>query len=105
MSARCATCGTEGSLDDEIRELHGLGLGLDADERARAVHLCRDCLERRDTKHWSLDGDEGQRLFDALADREPGGRAGRYSYLFEPGEELHLVRLRATWVADHGIPA
>lgn len=102
-NVRCATCGTHGTLGESIRELEELGFGPDVD--GSTIRLCRACLDLRDTKAWDLDDSEGRRLFEALQKQTPSQPHGRYSYLVEPDEDIHLVRLRTDWVQDHAAPA
>lgn len=98
MQATCATCHATGDVGDQLHELTEVGAGTP--EGARTIHLCEDCLDRRETGHWSLAGAEGQRLYEALHS-EPHAPRERYSYLVEPDQRLHLVRLRPDWLHQH----
>lgn len=94
----CETCGATGQIGDGIHKLAGLGFGPGQDDRA--IHLCDGCLERRETDAWPLSGPDGQRLYEALQDKTQAP-SRRYSYLLEPDENIHLVRLRPDWVDRH----
>lgn len=97
--AICATCGTEGTLGQSVRRLT---LPDPTAEETDALHLCQSCLSTRSTKVWHAQGEQGKRLRDSLESHTPGS-GDRYSYLEEPGQRLHLMRLRPGWVdAKHG---
>lgn len=97
--ATCQTCGARPATDAPL-----LRLTTTTDAPAeRALTLCEDCLERRETEAWPLDGGEGKRLREALADLDDRP-AERYSYLLGDAE-VHLVRLRPDWVDQHAAPA
>lgn len=98
MHATCATCHATGDVGDELHELTEVGGEGPSD--ARTIHLCEDCLDRRETSQWPLAGEAGQRLYEAL-DSQPHAPRERYSYLLEPDQRLHLVRLRPDWVQQH----
>lgn len=97
--ALCQACGTRPTREDALLQLTMPGKA----GAKRALTLCEDCLERRQTDAWPVDGAEGRRLREALEalDAEP---AERYTYLLDEAE-VHLVRLRPDWVAQHAAPA
>lgn len=94
MATTCHTC--KRSLPDD--ELHVLK-GLDAHSRtlSAGVHLCDDCLAERETRSWPVKDPMTNRLVDALEDRDEP-KQGRYSFLAEGTDAVHLVRLRDGWV-------
>lgn len=91
---RCETCGTTQEAAIELVPLHTLG-----HPRMHLV-LCGGCLARRQTDAWSLADATGQRLHDALQDARPRPD-GRYAYMMEGSEHVHLLRLRIPWVNKH----
>jgi hypothetical protein len=93
---RCAIC-------DADRETRTMETACGAEE-ARAPSVCRDRLAQRDARRWSADGAEGRRLRDALASREHEHPQGRYAYLVDRGEAIHLVRLEHGWLERHAAP-
>lgn len=100
--AICETCGATGTIGEGIRTLNELGVG--PGHQAHAIHLCEDCLERKDTRSWELTDALGRRLYETL-EAQTEAPARRYSYLLEPGERIHLVRLRPDWVQRHALEA
>lgn len=74
--------------------LHGLDEGHR--EQGHQIQLCQRCLSEREARAWPLDSDDGQRLIDALADHRLPAK-GRYMYVQEAEEKIHLVRLRHDW--------
>lgn len=101
MHVTCRTCGQEGSLEGEIHRLAEPGGSEDA---STAIHLCTDCLDRREAERWSPEDNDGARLLDALDTNEPAADR-RYSYLVEPEESIRLVRLRRDWVQENAATA
>lgn len=93
----CETCGETSKLV-ELTEL-GFGPGHEDD----GIHLCRSCLEEREAACWSSSDPDGRGILDALAGRnEP--HHGRYTYLQDDDQEIHLMRLRQSWVDRHAAP-
>lgn len=94
MAARCDVC----KRTVDAGSLHDLS-GLDIPRRAmpKALHVCESCIEVRESRAWS-DGDpETSELLEALRDRtEP--KRGRYSFLADEDDNVHLLRLREEWV-------
>lgn len=88
----CAICGR-----DETKSLT-TACGAHAPQQ---VHLCERCLDVRDTQRWSADGEEGQRLRAALTGHTHDHPQGRYTYLLDEEEDIHLVRLARDWLTTH----
>lgn len=95
--ATCAACGTEGTLGRAVRFLSTPG---GSDEPDEALHLCEGCLSKRSAKTWHSDGSQGAQIKEEL-DGPTSGPRDRYSYLEEPGQRIHLMRLRPDWVDAH----
>ncbi len=94
MDARCLTCGKRGRLGTEIRTLNEVAFG-DGE-----IRICQECLDLRETKRWNATGSQGRQLLDELPDKSQFAHR-RYSYLVEPEQDIHLVRLRQDWVQEH----
>lgn len=94
MDARCLTCGRQGSLGTEIRELSEIAFG------EGQIRICVDCLNQRETKRWNAQAPQGEQLLAELPSKSRFVQR-RYSYLVEPEEDIHLVRLHQDWVQDH----
>lgn len=94
MAPACHTCKRSFPEDD----LHVLK-GLDAHSRTlpSGVHICDDCLTVRQTRTWEGRDAMHKRLVDALEDRDEP-KHGRYAFLAEGHDSVHLVRLRDGWV-------
>lgn len=75
------------------------------EQAPQQVQLCEGCLDVRDTQRWSGDGEEGQRLRAALTGRTHDHPQGRYAYLLDEEEDIHLVRLAHDWLATHAAEA
>jgi hypothetical protein len=102
MQLRCATCGAEDSGQTSVRAFAELGFGP-AEDGSR-LHLCTDCLDRRHAKRWAP-GDEGtDRLRSELEGTPTHHPQGRYSYLRDPDQGVHLVRLQTDWARSHAQP-
>lgn len=94
-AAICDTCGARSTQGGRVRRLNELGFG--PENERKAIHLCTECLEERQARYWNMTDEAGQRLRDALHQRyRVSGQ--RYSYLMEPDEAIHLVRLQPDWV-------
>lgn len=100
MATTCHTC-KRPRPDDDLHRLHG----LDAHSRTLpdGVRLCSDCLDQRETRSWQARDPGMQRLVEALEDRDEP-KHGRYAFLAEGSDAVHLLRLRDGWVerAAHG---
>lgn len=96
MQERCAICGTG---DSEIRTLTELGFGPKED--GGRLHLCDDCLETRKAKRWDPGRQMTARVLSVLQGAETQHPQGRYSYLRDPEEGVHLVRLQNDWARSH----
>lgn len=90
----CEACGTSQHAAIALIPLHTLG------HPARHLVLCGPCLARRQTGAWSLADETGQRLHEALQDARPRPE-GRYVYMMEGSQHVHLLRLRTRWVDEH----
>jgi hypothetical protein len=97
-AAVCDACGARSTRGGRVRRFNELGLG--AENRRKAIHLCEECLHRRQERRWHLDHEMGQRVFEALRGRTSAA-SQRYSYLIEADDRIHLMRLQPSWVDDH----
>lgn len=95
--ASCQACGTEGTLGQAVRTL--THVDADTGGGSQPIHLCQGCLMRRAAKVWHAQGSEGERLQSALAEN-PRPSSSRFSYLEEPGQRIHLLRLRSEWLDE-----
>lgn len=87
------TCGTR----DPSTPLIGLqGVDEGHREHDHQIQLCQRCLSERETRAWPLGSEDGQRLMDALSEHRLPAK-GRYMYVKEGEEQIHLVRLRHDW--------
>lgn len=93
----CRICGTE-------RQTRTMETACGTAGR-RTLDVCEDCLSRRDTRRWDAEGAEGRRLLEALAGGDHAHPQGRYSYLVDPREAVHLVRLEHRWLDRHAAHA
>lgn len=93
-NATCAACGTEGTRGGTIRFLADPGSGEDPED---ILHLCEGCLADRSAKIWHTQEKKGRQLQEEL-DSHTSGTSGRYSFLEEPGQRIHLLRLRPGWI-------
>lgn len=93
----CQICGTE-SQTRTMEMACGPG-------KRRTLSVCPGCLSQRDTRQWNTDGGEGRRLLDALTSREHEHPQGRYTYLLDPDDAVHLVRLQHDWMDQHAASA
>lgn len=97
-AAVCDACGARSTHGGRVRRLNELGFG--PENAHKAIHLCHECLERREARRWTLENDTGQRVYDALNDRvQTTGQ--RYSYLIEEDDRIHLMRLQPDWVDEN----
>lgn len=97
-AAVCAACGARSTRGGRVRRLNELGFGLENERKA--IHLCQDCLHRRTERQWTLEDDDGRRVYDALHG-DPNGTRQRYSYFLEEDDRIHLLRLRPEWVDEN----
>lgn len=99
MEPRCATCGGTPSEGKQIQTLSELGFGPE-DDGAR-LHLCSDCLETRNAKRWEPGRQMTGRVLSVLEGTAIQRPQGRYSYLKDPDEGVHLLRLQDEWTRSH----
>lgn len=99
MPSSCLTCGASASEGKQIRAFAELGFGPDHD--GGQLHLCSDCLEVREAKRWSPNRQMTSRVRSVLGGAEMLHPQGRYSYLQDPDEAIHLVRLENEWARSH----
>ncbi|MDX1610805.1 MAG: hypothetical protein R3185_00450 [Candidatus Thermoplasmatota archaeon] len=98
MPMTCAACGVP---QPSSRPLVPLAeLGPQPEHEAPEVHLCLNCLERREAASWNRHEPEGQAIFEALAGK-PIRASSRYTYMIEPDHRIHLLRLRPAWIQRH----
>lgn len=99
MEPTCATCGGTESQGKRIERFAELGFGPEED--GARLHLCTDCLEVRNAKRWEPDHQMTKRVLSVLEGTEIQHPQGRYSYLRDPDEGVHLVRLQTDWARSH----
>lgn len=92
-SHACQLCGTT----DGLRTFE-MSCGAPGSQQ---LTVCRECLDLRETKRWDPGQADGERLLDALRAERHDHPQGRYAYLTDPEESVHLVRLQHGWIQDH----
>lgn len=103
MEMRCSLCGGTAAEAEGIEAFTEIGFGPDED--GGHLHLCRECLDRRKAKRWEPGRQMTARVLSVLEGTEKQHPQGRYSYLRDPDEGVHLVRLENEWArrhAEHG---
>jgi len=86
----CVVCGhTPVATDAVVR--------LVTPDGGHVLHLCEECLERREVAHWTgvIGGEEVERALRRRRSPE------RFTYLHDETGDVHLVRLRDAWVRGH----
>lgn len=99
MEQRCITCGGTTSEGKRIEAFAELGFGPEED--GARLHLCTECLDRRKAKRWEPGRQMTGRVLSVLKGAEKEHPQGRYSYLRDPDEGVHLVRLQNEWARSH----
>lgn len=95
ISSTCDSCGRT-LAGDEVHDLAPAGPGPGADP-PRPLRLCDRCLEERTAETWAAKKEPRDRISEALKDRASASK-GRFSYLADEEDNLHLVRLREAWM-------
>lgn len=103
MEPTCATCGGTESQGKKIETFAELGFGPNED--GARLHLCTGCLDRRKAKRWEPGRQMTSRVLSVLEGADKHHPQGRYSYLRDPDEGVHLVRLQNDWARSHAEPA
>jgi len=95
MSRRCAICSKQG----EVQPFVELGFGSGRGEPR--LHLCEACLDQRNAKRWEPGRQMTTRVRSVLHGAETQHPQGRYSYLEDTEQGVHLVRLNNDWALSH----
>jgi hypothetical protein len=99
MQQRCVTCGKSAGDGETIETFTELGFGPHED--GGHLHLCRDCLGQRRATDWPPDIQVTKRVLSVLENAAKRHPQGRYSYLRDTEEGVHLVRLDNEWTRRH----
>lgn len=99
MEHSCSLCGGTSGEGHEIQPFAELGFGPEED--GARLHLCTDCLERRNAKRWEPGRQMTTRVLSVLEGTAKQHPQGRYSYLRDPERGVHLVRLQNDWARSH----